>query len=144
MSKRIIIWFAVALACVGVFVGLQRIRKTEMQQEGRVIFHSKSGDLVQFLRQELQQYGGTLTFTSSLPVMRTDWRYAEDPKGFQILLAQSHRDELIRCLTQSLGEPMMREKYPHLVYKEDRFGVGIIADLQRDPIHIICLRRGAL
>lgn len=144
MAKRIIIWFAVALAGVGVFIGLQHIKKTEMEQDGRVTFHNKSGDLVQFLRQELQQYGGTLTLTSSLPVMRTEWRYAEDPKGFQILLAQSHKDELIRCLTQSLGEPMRQEKYPHLVYTQDRFGVGIVADLQSDPIHMICLRKGAL
>jgi len=144
MSKRIIIWFTVAFACVGVFVGLQRIKETEMEQEGRVTFHKKSGDLMQFLTRELQQYGGTLALTNSLPVMHTEWRYAEDAKGFQILLALSHRDELIRCLTQSLGAPMRRDKYPHLVYKEDRCGVGIVADLQSDPMHIICLRRGAL
>src|SRR5579864_5321216 len=113
MAKRILIWLAVALAGVGVFVGLQRMKNAEMEQDGRVTFHSKSGDLVQFLSHELQRYGGTLTLTSSMPVMRTEWRYAEDPKGFQILLAQSHRDELIRCLTQSFGEPTRQEKYPH-------------------------------
>lgn len=144
MSKRIIIWLAVALAGVGVFVEFQRIKKTQMEQEGRVTFHNKSGDFVLFLRHELQQYGGSLSPTSSLPVMRIEWRYAEDPKGFQILLAQSHRDELIRCLTQWLGEPMRRERYPHLVYTENRFGVGIVANLQSDPIHIICLRKGTL
>jgi hypothetical protein len=115
-----------------------------MEQEGRVTFQKKSGDLAQFLMRELQQYGGTVTPTGSMPVMRSEWRYAEDAKGFQILLAQSHRDELIRCFTQLLGEPMRRDQYPHLVYKEDRFGVGIVVNLQSDPIHIICLRRGAL
>jgi hypothetical protein len=103
MSKRIIIWFAVALAGVGVFVGLQHIKKSEMRQEGRVTFHKKSGDLVQFLTRELKQYGGTLTLTGTLPVMRTDWHYAADANGFQVLLAPNHREELIRCLTQSHG-----------------------------------------
>ncbi len=115
-----------------------------MEQAGRVTFHNKSGDLVQFLRQEVQRYGGTLALTSSPPVMRTEWRYAEDAKGFQILLAQNHKDELIRCLTQSFGEPMRQERYPHLFYLQDRFGVGIVADLQSDPIHMIGLRKGAL
>jgi len=142
MSKRIIIWFSVALAGVGVFIALQRVKKTEMEQEERVTFHKRSGDLVQFLTRELQQYGGALSLTSSLPVLRTEWRYAEDAKGFQILLAQTHRNELIRCLTQSLGEPTRRDQYPHLVYREDRFGVGIVVDLQSDQIHIVCLRRG--
>jgi hypothetical protein len=144
MSKRLIIWIAVAIAGVGVVIALQRIKKTEMEQEGRVAYRKKSGDLIQFLTRELRQYGGTVTVTGSVPVMRAEWRYAEDPKGFQILLSQSHREELVRCLTQLLGEPMRRDKYPHLVYKRDRFGVGIVADLESDPIHIICLRKGAL
>ena len=71
MSKRIIIWFAVALAGVGVFIGLPRIKKTEMEQDGRVTFQKKSGDLAQFLTRELQQYGGTVTLTGSMPVMRS-------------------------------------------------------------------------
>jgi hypothetical protein len=144
MSKRIIIWIAVALAGVGVFVRLQHIKKSEMEQEGRVAFYKKSGDLVQFLTRELQEYGGTLDPNNSRPVMRAEWRYAKDANGFQIFLPESRKEELIRCLTQILGEPIRRDQYPHLVYREDRFGVGIVADLQSDPIHIICLRRGAL
>ena len=144
MSKRFIIWIAVAIAGVGGVVALQRIKKTEMEQEGRVTYHKKSGDLIQFLTRELREYGGTVTVTGSVPVMRAEWRYAEDTNGFQILIAQSHRAELVRSFTSALGEPMLRDQYPHLVYKEDRFGVGIVANLQGDPIHIICLRRGAL
>ena len=144
MSKRFIIWIAVAIAGIGVVVALQRIKKAEMEQEGRVTYRKKSGDLIQFLTRELRQYGGTLTVTGSVPVMRAEWRYAEDTNGFQILIAQSHRAELLRCLTSSLGEPMLREQYPHLVYRADRLGVGVVANLQSDPIHIICLRRGAL
>jgi hypothetical protein len=144
MKKRFAIWIAVAIAGVGVFVALQRIKKTEMEQEGRVTYHKKSGDLIQFLTRELQQYGGTVTTTGSVPVMRAEWRYAEDTNGFQILIAQSHRAELVRSFTSALGEPTLRDQYPHLVYKEDRLGVGIVANLQSDPIHIICLRRGAL
>ena len=144
MKKRFAICIAVAFAGIAVFVALQRIKNTEMEQEGRVSYHKKSGDLIQFLTRELQQYGGTVTVTGSVPVMRAEWRYAEDTNGFQILIAQTHRAELVRCLTSSLGDPMLREQYPHLVYKVDRFGVGIVADLQSNPIHIICLRRGAL
>ena len=144
MSKRIIIWISVAIAGVGVVLALQRLKRTEILQDSRVTYHQKSGDLIQFLTSELRQYGSTLTVTGSLPIMRAEWRYAEDTNGFQILIAQSSRAELVRCLTGSLGEPMLREQYPQLVYKEDRFGVGILANLQSDPIHIICLRRGAL
>jgi hypothetical protein len=144
MSKRFIIWIAVAIACVGVVVTLQRIKKTEMEREGHVIYHKKSGDLIQFLTRELRQYGSTVTVTGSVPVMRAEWRYAEDTNGFQILIAQSYRAEVVRSFTSALGEPMLREQYPHLVYKEDRFGVGIVANLQTDPMHVICLRRGAL
>ena len=115
MSKRLIIWSAVVIVVVGVVVTLQRIKRTQMEQEGRVSYHKKSGDLIQFLTRELQQYGGTLTVTGSLPVMRTEWRYAEDINGFQILIAQNAKAELLRCLTGSLGEPMIRDKYPHLV-----------------------------
>lgn len=142
--KRVIIWLTVALAGVGTIAVQRHIKHTEMEQEGRVAYRNKSGDLLQFLTHELRQYGGTVTPTSNLPVMRAEWRYAEDAHGFQILIAQNHRAELVRCLTSSLGEPLLREQYPHLVYKEDRFGVGIVANLQSDPIHIICLRRGAL
>ena len=144
MSKRFIIWIAVVIAGVGVVVALQRIKKTQMEQEGRVTYGKKSGDLIQFLASELRQHGGTVTVTGSVPVMRAEWRYAEDTNGFQILLSQSYREELVRCLTQALGDPMRRDQYPHLVYREDRFGVGVVADLQSDPIHIICLRKGAL
>jgi hypothetical protein len=144
MSKRIIIWVVVALAGVGVVLALQHIKRTEMEQEGRVTYHKRSGDLIQFLVQELRQYGGTVTVTGGAPVMRAEWRYAEDTNGFQILIAQSHRAELVECFTSAFGEPLLRDQYPHLVYKEDRLGVGIVANLQSDPIHIICLRRGAL
>lgn len=144
MLKRIIIWLAVTIAGVGVFVALQRIKKTEMEQEGRVTYHKKSGDLIQFLTRELREYGGTVTVTGSVPVMRAEWQYAEDPKGFQILVSQSRRGEFVHSMTLTFGEPQLRDKYPHLVYTEDRFGVGIVADLQSDPIHIICLRKGAL
>jgi len=132
-----------AIVGVGVVVALQRTRKTETEQEGRVTYHKKTGDLIQFFTRELQQYGGTVTVTGSLPVMPAEWRYAEDINGFQVLIAQSYRADLVRALTNSLGEPMLNDKYPHLVYKEDRFGVGIVADLQSDPIHFICLRKGA-
>lgn len=134
----------VAIVGVGVIVALQRTNKTETEQKGRVTYHEKSGELIQFFTRELQQYGGTVSVTGSLPVMPAEWRYAEDKSGFQILIAQSYRADLVRSLTNSLGEPILSDKYPHLVYKEDRFGVGIVANLQSDPIHIICLRKGAL
>jgi hypothetical protein len=115
MSKRFIIWIPVVLAGVGVVVALQRIKKTEMEQEGRVTYHKKSGDLIQFLTRELRQYGSTVTVTGSVPVMRAEWRYAEDTNGFQILIAQRYRAELVRSFTSALGAPMLRGQYPHLV-----------------------------
>jgi len=144
MSKRIIIWIVVALGVVGAFVAFQSLRRADAAADGRVTYKSKSGDLVQFMLDGLSRYGGTVAVTSTVPTMRAEWRYAEDPKGFQILLPQSQREEFVRCITQALGEPTRRDTYPHLVYKEDRFGVGIVADLQSDPIHVICLRKGAL
>ena len=77
-------------------------------------------------------------------MMQTAWHYAEDKDGFQILIGQENKTALIEALTSSLGEPLLRNKYPHLVYKQDRFGVGIVADLNSDPIHIICIKKGAL
>ena len=97
-----------------------------------------------FFLNELTKFGGTLSMTSTPPVLRAEWRYAEDAEGFQVLVPQSKREDLVRGLTQTLGEPLRREQYPHLVYKEDKIGVGIVADLQRDPIHIICLRKGSI
>jgi hypothetical protein len=144
MSKRIIIWIVVALVAIGVFMTFQSLHRDDAADEGGVTYKGKSGDLVQFMLNALSRYGGTVTVTSTVPVMRAEWRYAEDAKGFQILLPQRHKEELVRCLTLLLGEPMRRDKYPHLVYKEDRFGVAIVANLERDPIHIICLRKGAL
>ena len=57
MKKRFAICIAVAFAGIAIFVALQRIKNTEMEQEGRVSYHKKSGDLIQFLTRELQQYG---------------------------------------------------------------------------------------
>ena len=144
MSKRIIIWIGVVLAVIAAFFTFQGLRRAGAVADGRVSYKSKTGDLVQFMLDGLSRYGGTVAVTNTVPPMRAEWRYAEDPKGFQILLPQSQREEFVRCITQALGEPMRRDKYPHLVYTEDRFGVGVIADLQSDPIHIICLRKGAL
>jgi len=144
MSKCTIIWIVVALGAIAVFVAFQNSRRADVVAADRVIYKNNSGDLVQFMLEALARYGGTVTITSTVPAMRAEWRYAEDPKGFQILLPQSYKDELVRCLTQSLGEPMRRDQYPHLVYKEGRFGVGVVADLESDPIHVICLRKGAL
>ena len=97
-----------------------------------------------FFLSELTKFGSTLSTTTTPPVMLAEWRYAEDAEGFQVLVPQSKRDELLRGLTQTLGETLRREQYPHLVYKEDKIGVGIVVDLQRDPIHIICLRKGSI
>jgi hypothetical protein len=76
--------------------------------------------------------------------MQAEWQYAEDKDGFQILIGQDKKASLLQALTGSLGEPLLRDKYPHLVYKEDRFGVGLVADLNSDPIHIICIKKGVL
>ena len=143
MSKRISIWGVVVLVGVVAFVTFQSLRRADGASSDRVTFKSKSGDLVQFLRDELVKYGGSVTFTSAVPSLRIEWRYAEDVKGFQILLAQSHREEFIRCLTVAFGEPLRRKQYPQLVYKEDRFGVGIVANLESDPIHVICIKKAA-
>ena len=143
MAKRIVIWFASAIAAVCVAIVIQRIKRTEMRQEGQVAYHRMSGDLIQFFTRELQRYGGTHSLTGGLPVLNIEWGYADDTNGFQILIAQTHRAELVRAFTSAFGEPLLRDKYPHLVYRKDRIGLGIIGDLQSDPIHIICLRRGA-
>ena len=144
MSKRTIIWIIVVVVVIGGFVTLQNLRRADADADGRVTYKRESGDLVQFMFGALSRYGSTLVVTSTVPVMRANWSYAEDSKGFQIFLPQSRREDLVRCLTQSLGEPLRRDEYPHLVYKQDRFGVGIVADLNSDPIHIICIRKGAL
>jgi hypothetical protein len=144
MSKRTIVWILVALAVIAACVELQSLRRADAVADGRVTYKSKSGDLVQFMLDALSKYGRTVTVTNSFPAMRAEWRYAEDPKGFQILLPQRYREELVRCLTQALGEPMRQNQYPQLFYKEDKFGVFVAADLEGDPIHIICVRKGAL
>jgi hypothetical protein len=109
-----------------------------------VTFKKRSGDLVQFLDQELRKYGGTPTNGQPRPVMQAEWQYAEDKDGFQILVPQTKKAALIRALTDWLGQPLLQDKYPHLVYKEDRFGIGMVADLSGDPIHIICIKKGVL
>jgi hypothetical protein len=109
-----------------------------------VSFKKRSGNLVQFIDQELRKYGGTPNNDQPKPVMQAEWQYAEDKDGFQILIGQDKKAELVRALTGSFGEPLLRDKYPHLVYKEDRFGVGLVANLNSDPIHIICIKKGVL
>jgi hypothetical protein len=144
VSFRVAIWILVVGAAIAAFVALQHLHKRDMEIEGRVTFHNKSGDLIAFFTKELQHYGATLNITNAVPPISAKWKYAEDPKGFQILVTRAKKDELLQALSRVLGAPMLREQYPHLVYKEDRFGVGVVADLQADPMHIICLRRGAL
>jgi hypothetical protein len=109
-----------------------------------VSFRRKSGNLVQFIDQELRKYGGTPSTNQPKPVMEAEWQYAEDKDGFQILIGPDKKTALIQALTRSLGEPWLRDEYPHLVYKEDRFGVGLVANLNSDPIHIICIKKGVL
>jgi hypothetical protein len=109
-----------------------------------VSFKKQSGNLVQFMDHELRKYGGTPTSNQPKPVMQAEWQYAEDKDGFQILIGQDKKMALIQALTGSLGEPLLRDEYPHLVYKEDRFGVGVVANLNSDPIHIICIKKGVL
>jgi hypothetical protein len=113
-------------------------------QSSPVKFKKQSGDLVQFMDQELRKYGGTPPIPKPRPILRAEWQYSEDKDGFQILIGQDQKGALIQVLTASLGEPQLRESYPHLVYREDRFGVGLMANLESDPIHIICLKKGAL
>ena len=109
-----------------------------------VTFKNRSGDLVQFIDQELRKYGATPPANQQKPIMQAEWQYAEDKDGFQILIGQDRKTALVQALTASLGQPLLREKYPHLVYKEDRFGVGLVADLNNNPIHIICIKKGVL
>ena len=109
-----------------------------------VTFKKQSGDLVQFIDQELRKYGGTPQSNQQKPIMQAEWQYAEDKDGFQILIGQDRKAPLIQALTASLGQPLLQDKYPHLVYKEDRFGVGLVADLNSNPIHIICIKKGVL
>ena len=142
ISKRLVIWIPVVIASAVAVAALLHIRATEDKLEGKVTYRKTSGDFMEFLTRELRKYGGGVT--NAALSMRADWRYAADSDGFQIDLPQRHRAELVRCLTSSLGKPLLREHYPHLVYKEDRFGIGIFANLESDPIHIICLRKGAL
>ncbi len=138
------IWWAVALVAIAAIIAFQKLHQADVANDGRVTFKTKSGDLMQFLLSELTKFGSSLTVTNTSPVLRAEWKYAEDSKGFQVFVPQSKKDELVRCFTQVLGEPIRRDQYPHLVYREDRFGVGIVADLQSDPIHIICLRKGSI
>ena len=144
MRIRLITWSFAVLLTVGVIVVVRRLQQADAASDGRITFKDQSGDLVQFFLSELPKFGSTLTTTSKPPVLGAEWRYAEDSKGFQVLVPHGHKEELVRCLALALGEPTLRDQYPHLVYKEDRFGVGIVADLQSDPIHIICLRRGSV
>lgn len=109
-----------------------------------VTFKKQSGDLVQFVDQEFRKYGGMAGTNQPKPVMQAEWQYAEDKDGFQILISHDKRAALVQALTDSLGQPLLQDKYPHLVYKEDRFGVGLVADLNSDPIHIICIKKGVL
>jgi hypothetical protein len=111
---------------------------------GTVTYMKKSGDLIQFMEQEVRKYDGTPATKQPKPVLQAGWQYAEDKEGFQILLSRDKKAALVEALTEAFGEPLLRDKYPQLVYKEDRFGVGVVADLESDPIHIICMRRGAV
>ena len=144
MKSRVMIWCAVALVAIAAIIAFQKLNQSDVANDGRVTFKTKSGDLIQSFLSELTKFGSSLTVTNASPVLRAEWKYAEDSKGFQVFVPQSTKDELVCCFTQVLGEPLRRDQYPHLVYKEDRFGVGIVADLQSDPIHIICLRKGSI
>lgn len=144
MSKRFMIWIAVVIAGVGVVVALQRIKKTAMEQEGRVTYRNKSGDLMQFFAQQFERYGGTQRVARTLPSLRAEWSYAEDTNGFQILLSRDKETEFVRCLTQTYGSPVLSDGYPHLLYRSGAVGATITANTREDPMHIIVLRAGAL
>src|SRR5437762_3423404 len=127
MSKRFIIWIGVAIAGVGVVVAIQRIKKTEMQQEGRVAYRKNSGDLMQFFAHEFERYGGTRRVGRSLPFLHAEWSYAEDTNGFQILLSRDREAEFVQCLTQTYGRPILSDGYPHLLYRSGVVGATITA-----------------
>lgn len=55
MSKRIIIWILV-LAVIPAFLAFQRFQRAHAVADGRVTYKSKSGDLVQFMMDELSRY----------------------------------------------------------------------------------------
>ena len=108
-----------------------------------VTYKKKSGDLIQFMERELRRYDGTPAIKKPSPVLRTEWQYAEDKEGFQILISQEKKTALVQALTDAFGDPLLRDKYPQLVYKEDRFGVGVVADLkQRPDSHHLYTARG--
>ncbi len=144
MKRRLVILTIVAAIVLGVVVALRFAKRSDVEKEGFVTYREKSGDFIQFFIRELKHYGGKVTVTGTMPVMPAKWRYAEDDNGFQVLIAQSFRDDFVRSITNSLGEPILSDSYPQLVYKEDRVGVGTVVNLRSDPIHIICIRKGAL
>ena len=135
MIKRVNIWLS--LAALPILFGCS-------PSTPRGTYKQQSGDLIQFTELEVRKYGGTAASTQPKPTLQAEWQFKEDKEGFQILLSHAKRASLVQALTAAFGEPLLQDKYPQLVYKEDRFGIGVVADLNSDPMEIICMRRGAI
>src|SRR4051794_13801466 len=75
------------LACVSVVILLLAAIPGCSRGAVAVKFKKQSGDLVEFIDQELRRHGGTPGTNQPKPVMQAEWQYAEGNDGFQILIA---------------------------------------------------------
>ena len=107
-------------------------------------YSTHSGDVILFLAQEVKNAGGQVADLETEGTLQTEWRFKKDSNGFQMLLPSKEKESLVKALALRFGDPVLRDTYPHLVYKVQDLGVAIMIDLEQDPIHLICLKKGAL
>lgn len=63
------------------------------------------GDVGQFILQHVLAYGGRPVTTNGLPVIRGDWKYAEDEFGIGIVLPSSQYQSVQDFVRAAFGPP---------------------------------------
>lgn len=73
-----------------------------------------------------------------------EWQYKEDENGVQILFDYQNLVQFESFLKASLGNFTLKNDYPQIVYGIKSVGVNVFCNLGTNPIHVICLRAGAI
>ena len=103
----------------------------------------KSGDFPQFLLGEINKYGGHIQ-THASQKLDMEWQYKEDDNGVQILFDHQNLAQFESFLKAALGNFTLKSDYPQIVYSPKSIGMNVFCNLQTNPIHVICLRAGAI
>jgi hypothetical protein len=103
----------------------------------------KSGDFPQFFLGEINKYGGHVQKHGSQE-LDMEWQYKEDENGVQMLFDPQNLPQFESFLKASLGNFTLKSDYPQIVYNTKSIGVNVFCNVATNPIHVICLRAGAL